>query len=270
MNIELSVIIVNYNGLKFLTDCLNSLKTNLVGISYEIIIIDNDSKDESCDFIKQYFQEVILIESKINHGFGKGNNEAVKQARGKNLLLINNDTIVLDNLKPILDILKDDTSIGVIGINMLNAKKEYLPVAGNFPNARNMLQLIKLLDISPEFKTGKFNKNQYEVDWLGGSFLMLSKETYTQIKGFDEDYFMYVEDVDFCKKISDMGKKRLFLPNYSYIHFIGFNNSKKPLLIKGYKIYIKKHFKGIRLFFTLFALEINKIVKNSRRLLKLD
>ena len=94
MNIELSVIIVNYNGLKFLTDCLNSLKINLIGISHEIIIIDNDSKDESCDFIKQNFPEVILIESKINHGFGKGNNEAVKQSRGENLLLINNDTIV--------------------------------------------------------------------------------------------------------------------------------------------------------------------------------
>lgn len=270
MNIELSVIIVNYNGLKFLTDCLNSLKINLIGISHEIIIIDNDSKDESCDFIKQNFPEVILIESKINHGFGKGNNEAVKQSRGENLLLINNDTIVLDNLKPVLEVLKSDKNIGVIGINMLNAKKEYLPVAGNFPNARNMFQLIKLLDISPEFKTGKFTKNQYEVGWLGGSFLMLSKEIYTAIKGFDEDYFMYVEDVDFCKKIADIGKKRLFLPNYSYIHFIGFNNSKKPLLIKGYQIYISKHMKGFQKTICLLSLKINKTVKNIKTNLKLD
>jgi GT2 family glycosyltransferase len=73
MNIELSVIIVNFNGIKFLSDCLNSLKTNLAGISYEIIILDNNSKDNSCQFIKQNFPEVKLIESKINHGFGKGN-----------------------------------------------------------------------------------------------------------------------------------------------------------------------------------------------------
>lgn len=270
MKIELSVIIVNYNGLRFLTDCLNSLKTSLANIAHEVIILDNNSSDDSCDFIKQNFPEVVLIESKINHGFGKGNNEAVKHSRGENLLLINNDTIVLDDLKPVLDTLKSDKSIGVVGINMLNAKKEYLPVAGNFPNSRNMLQLVKLLDVSPEFKTGNFTKNQYEVGWLGGSFLMLSKETYVKIKGFDEDYFMYVEDVDFCKKIADLGKKRIFMPRVSYIHFIGFNNSKKPLLIKGYKIYISKHMKGFQKMICLLSLNINKIVKNIKTNLKLD
>ncbi len=270
MNIELSVIIVNFNGLKFLSDCLNSLKTNLEGISHEIIILDNNSMDTSCQFIKENFPEVKLIESKINYGFGKGNNEAVKYALGQNLLLINNDTIVLDNLKPVLQILKKDNNIGVVGINMLNAKKEFLPVAGNFPNARNMLQLIKLLNISTEFKTGNFSKNQYEVDWLGGSFLMLSTDTYKEIKGFDEDYFMYVEDVDFCKKIADKGKKRIFLPKYKYIHFIGFNNSKKPFLIKGYQIYIKKHMTGIEKLVCLVFLNINKIVKNIKSNLKLD
>lgn len=270
MNIELSVIIVNFNGLKFLSDCLNALKTNLAGISHEIIILDNNSIDTSCQFIKQNFPEVKLIESKINHGFGKGNNEAVNHALGQNLLLINNDTIVLDKLKPVLEILKKDNNIGVIGINMLNAKKEYLPVAGNFPNARNMFQLKKLLDISSEFKSGNFSKSRYDVGWLGGSFLMLSKETFQKIKGFDEDYFMYVEDVDFCKKIADLGKKRLFLPNYKYIHFIGFNNSKKPLLIKGYQIYINKHMNGIEKLVCLASLNINKIVKNLKSNLKLD
>lgn len=270
MSFELSVIIVNYNGLKFLEDCIHSLKINLKDIVYEIIIIDNNSEDESCNYIKKNYPDVRLIESNINYGFGKGNNEAVKDSKGENILLINNDTIVLDQIKPILDILKTDNSIGAIGINMLNAKKEYLPAVGNFPNARNMLQLVKLLDVSEEFKTGNFTKNQYEVDWLGGSFLMLSKETYTAIKGFDEDYFLYVEDVDFCKKISDIGKKRLFLPNYSYIHFIGFNTSKKPLLIKGYQIYINKHMKGFYKTICLCSLYINWAVKNLKTKLKLD
>lgn len=116
------------------------------------------------------------------------------------LLLINNDTVVLDPISPALEILKFDNSIGVIGINMLNGNREYLPAAGNFPNFNNMFQMKKLLQIGTEFKTGKFTNTQYEVDWLGGSFLLLRKETYELIKGFDEDYFLYVEDVDFPKK----------------------------------------------------------------------
>ncbi|MCW1146900.1 glycosyltransferase family 2 protein [Flavobacterium lacisediminis] len=261
MNIELSVIIVNYNGVKYLKDCLDSLYLKLTNISFEIIILDNNSTDNSCVYIKENFPTVKLVESKINHGFGKGNNEAVKHAKGKYLLLFNNDTILLDNLLPALEFLENDSKIGVIGINMLNGKKEYLQAAGNFPNFKNMFQFQKLLDLGIEFKKGKFTKKYYEVDWLVGSFLMLTKETYLLIKGFDEDYFMYVEDVDLCKKIADVGLKRIFLPNLSYIHYVGFNKKKNPLLVKGYKIYLKKHFKGISVFFISLALTINSFVK---------
>lgn len=262
MEIQLSVIIVNYNGLRFLKDCLDSLIDKLNSISYEIIILDNDSQDNSCSFIKENYPMINLIESKINYGFGKGNNEAVKQAKGKYVLLFNNDTILLDKLEPIISLLENDKSMGVVGINMLNANQEYIPAAGNFPNLRNMFQFQKLLDIGIEFKKGKFSKDYYEVGWLAGSFLFLSKENYIKIKGFDEDYFMYVEDVDFCKKIADVGLKRIFMPNLSYIHFVGFNKKKNPMLVKGYKIYIKKHFKGIALIFIAIALSINSFVKS--------
>ncbi len=261
MNIELSVIIVNYNGLKYLKDCLDSLYKNLEEITFEIIIIDNNSVDASCDYLKTNFPEVKLIESKINYGFGKGNNEAVKTAKGNYVLLINNDTIVLDKIKPVLNFSKSNNDIGVVGVNMLNKNKEYLPAAGNFPNYRNMFQFKKLLDLGPEFKKGKFSKESYKVDWLSGSFLLLSKDTYVKINGFDEDYFMYVEDVDFCKKIANIGLKRVFIPNINYIHFVGFNSKKNPMLVKGYKIYIQKHFKGIRKFFIYSILQINSIVK---------
>lgn len=261
METELSVIIVNYNGAKYFKGCLDSLYQNLAGISAEIIVLDNNSADDSREFVKTNFPEVKLIESKINHGFGKGNNEAVKQAKGKYLLLINNDTIVLDQLLPVLNHLKSDEKIGVVGINMLNGNKEYLPAAGNFPTVSNMFLMKKLLQISEEFIQGKFAESAYEVDWLGGSFLLLPKSIYNQIGGFDEDYFMYVEDVDFSKKIANIGYKRVFLPNYSYIHFIGFTKAKNPMLIKGYEIYIPKHYRGIEKLLVLSALKINKLVK---------
>ncbi|MFY7811729.1 MAG: glycosyltransferase family 2 protein [Flavobacterium sp.] len=261
MNIELSIIIVNYNGLKYLDDCINSLYNNLKGINYEIIIIDNNSQDQSCNFIKNNFPEVVLIESKINYGFGKGNNEAIKISRGEYLLLINNDTILLNNIIEIIELLKSDLSIGVIGINMLNGNKDYLPAAGNFPNFSNMFIMKKMFDLGSEFKKGKFSKETYEVDWLGGSFLLMKKEIYLKINGFDEDYFMYVEDVDLCKKIKNIGLKRLFYPKLNYIHFVGFKKSNNPMLIKGYNIYIRKHFKGLQKTSLLLVLMINFLVK---------
>lgn len=268
MKVELSVIVVNYNGLKYLKECFESLAHKLSGIAYEIIVIDNNSSDGSCAYLRQHFPQVILIESHINFGFGKGNNEAVKHAKGDYLLLINNDTIVLDNLLPVLDFLKSDDTIGTIGINMLNAEKQYIPAAGNFPSIRSMFQFVKLLDLGEEFKTGRFSKESYQVDWLGGSFLMLRKEVYQQIGGFDEDYFMYVEDVDFCKKIADIGLKRIFLPSLGYIHFVGFHQRKNPMLVKGYRIYIRKHFSGLSKAAVSLALTTNSLVKNIKLALK--
>ena len=268
MEIELSVIIVNYNGAKYLKQCLDSLYEKLKGIVFEIIIIDNNSADSSCEYILKNYPQVVLILSKENLGFGKGNNKAVQQANGNYLLLINNDTIVLDALLPVLNYLKSNKKIGLVGINMLNADRNYIPAAGNFPNFSNLFLMKKLLEISKEFKKGEFSKSSYEVDWLGGSFLLLSKSIYQQIEGFDEDYFMYVEDVDFCKKIANIGYKRVFLPNYSYIHFVGFTKAKNPKLIKGYEIYISKHYSGIKKLVVASALKINKFVKKLKSTLE--
>uniref|UniRef100_UPI003752DD78 glycosyltransferase family 2 protein n=1 Tax=Flavobacterium sp. TaxID=239 RepID=UPI003752DD78 len=89
-----------------------------------------------------------------------------------------------------------------------------------------------------------------------------------KINGFDEDYFMYVEDVDFCKKIAKVGLKRVFMTSISYIHFVGFNTNKNPMLVKGYKIYIKKHFSGIQKIVISIILQINSFVKNIKLALK--
>lgn len=270
MDIALSVIIVNYNGVGYLKDCLNSLYEKMTPLAFEIIIIDNNSADNSCQYIKDKYPGVVLIESKINYGFGKGNNEAVKKAKGEYLLLLNNDTILLDNQKPVLDFLKCDSSIGAVGINMVNAKKEYMPPGGKFPNIQNMFRLKNLFDNGVEFETGNFEKESYDIDWLGGSYLMMPKSVYLEVGGFDEDFFMYVEDVDLCKKIADKGYRRVFLPHFSYIHFVGFTTAKNPMLIKGYEIYIAKHFHGMQKTLVAGALQINKWVKKAKTLLKMQ
>jgi len=262
MSVTLSVIIVNYNGLQYLKACLDSLKENLQGISNEVIIVDNDSKDGSTGFIELNYPHVRLIKSNKNLGFGKANNEGAKIATGEYLLLINNDTITLSNILPIINIFKHDPKIGAAGIKMLNGNREYVPSFGLFPNIRNMFEIKRMVtELPPEFLTGDFGKDYYEVDWLGGSFIVMPNKLYNEIGGFDEEFFMYVEDVDICKKIADKGYKRVFLPSYSYIHFVGFTTKRNPMLIKGYKIYIKKHFKGIRRMLLIAALRINESVK---------
>lgn len=232
--------------MRFLDACFNSLYDKLSTLNYEIIVIDNNSTDESCAYIKANHPKVHLIESKINYGFGKGNNEAVKYAKGSTILLLNNDTILLDKIDELVMMLEKDQSIGVIGIKMLDKNKKYLHSNGNFPTFFNMLKYKNILSVNSDLLTGNFSKNKYFVDWISGAFVLIRKNTYNEIKGFDEDYFMYVEDVDFCKKIEEIGLKRMFFTNYSYIHFVGFNTSKNHLLIEGYKIYIKKHTKGIK------------------------
>mgnify|MGYP003668535519 FL=1 len=166
MSPELSVVLVNYNGLNYLKECLDALVLNLKNIDFEIILIDNNSQDDSCAYLKANYPEIILIESMVNLGFGKGNNEAVKRAKGNFLLLINNDTIVLDALLPVLNFLKSDASIGIVGIKMLDGNKNYLASAGNFPNFKNLFQMKKLLEIGPEFKNNTFTKKRYEVEWF--------------------------------------------------------------------------------------------------------
>ena len=267
---ELSIIIVNYNGQLFLKNCFESIKNCLKNVAYEIIIIDNNSSDDSCNFIKENFKNVILIESKINLGFGKGNNEAVKRASGKHLLLLNNDTILLNDLSPILSFINKEKNIGAIGINMLNSNKNYIQAAGNFPNFFNLFWMKLAFNINSDFKTGNFKQDFYNVDWLTGSFLFIPKFVYDEVGGFDEDYFLYVEDVDFSKRIANLGLKRVFLPNYNYIHFVGFTKAKNPMLIKGYEIYISKHFTGLDKLLVTVALRINKLVKNIKKLVKLD
>lgn len=267
MQLDLSILLVNYNGLKYLKDCIESIQNTTKGLSYEIIILDNNSKDGSGDFIKAQYPEIHFIGSTINYGFGKGNNEAFKTAIGRQILLLNNDTILLDQLLPIVNYLKADTSIGAIGINMLDANRTILPATGNFPTIANMFWMKKIQNNS--LQSSRSCTQAYDVDWVTGSFMLIPRKVYAEINGFDEDYFLYVEDVDLCRRIADKKYRCVFMPQYNYIHFVGFSTAKNPLLVRGYEIYIGKHFSGFYKVLISFALSINKFVKKIKNVNKL-
>jgi len=266
MKIELSVIIVNHNGLKYLKNCLDSLYENLQNTTFEIIVIDNNSNDKSCSYIKENYPNVILIESKENLGFGKGNNLGVKNAKGKIILLLNNDTVLLDSIAPAIEILTKNENIGILTVKMLDGNKKYIPSVGKFPSPLKMLKFSFLNEKRLEFISGKFDSNKiYNVDWVSGAFMLIRKKDYDAVRGFDPDYFMYVEDVDLCKRMTDIGKECVFIPSLSYIHFVGFNKTREIFLIKGYQIYANKHFFGFSRAIANGMLAINKAIKKMKK-----
>lgn len=260
-NINMSVVIVNYNGQKYLQECLDSLRHNLSNLTYEIIVVDNDSIDNSCLFIKAEFPEVKLIESKENLGFGKANNLGVKNAKYDTILLLNNDTILQDHLLPAIETLYENAENGIITINMLDSQKNYLTAVGRFPSPFKLIKISLLSDPRDVFKTGDFKAKLYTVDWVSGAFMLIRKSDYDLVNGFDSDYFMYVEDVDLCKRMADIGKKCVFKSNLNYIHFVGFNKSREQFLLKGYEIYADKHFSSFGKFIGKSMISINRNVK---------
>lgn len=260
----LSIIIVNYNGEKFLLNCLSSVQENCKGIAFEIIVVDNNSIDKSVDLIKNNFPEVILIQNHENLGFAKGNNIGVNQSKGDLILLLNNDTILLDPIFPAIELIRNDASIGIVGIKMLDEQNKFVASIGKFPKFYNFIKLKTLqIDLSKIERRISGSQNQYiEVNWISGTFLLTTKEIWTQVKGLDESYFMYVEDVDFNKKVSALKKKSIFLSTLRFIHFGGFDKTRENLLRSSYKTYIRKHKKGIDLIASLLLLNMNLYFKN--------
>lgn len=265
----LSIIIVNYNGKKYLSDCLNSIKKQCKGFDYEIIILDNASSDGSVEFLKKNYSDSInLIESKENMGFARGNNTAAMVANGRYLLLLNNDTILLTN--PLKAIKKfHNPQIGVISMKMLGTNKEYRYSAGNFPTPLRLLKLSQLFKKNDGFKNGSFQTtDSISVNWVEGSFLLTKLELWKELKGLDEDYFMYAEDIDYCRRIQNLSYEVRYLPVDGYIHYGGYGSNRQNMLKKSLNTYVNKHLKGSSKIMAKLALQINFIIKNAKKIFK--
>lgn len=259
-SVELSIIIVNYNGEIYLDDCLQSIDKQCSSLSYEVILVDNASTDNSIALLKKNHPKIHLIESKKNLGFAGGNNLGVKKAKGEVILLLNNDTILTHDFSSVVAEVKKE-EIGAATIQMLDGNKNYVPSFGKFPSPISLLKIANTIDTRPDLVSGKFTQSAYKVDWISGSFLLVKKKDWEAVNGLDEDYFMYVEDVDFCKKIHNLNKEILFYPEYSYIHFVGFNPRRELKLINGYKIYCDKHFSKVNAALGKLCLKINYVYK---------
>lgn len=255
---DLSVIIVNYNVKYFLEQALISLKKACVGLETEYLIVDNASRDGSVDYIRTNFPEVEVIASPSNLGFGKANNIALKKARGKFLLVINPDTVVgEDSIHRIIDFLKDNPQTGVVCPKIIDREGKFDPACRRglptpFTAFSKIIGLSALFPKSRIF--GKYNLTYLdpdepaEVDVLGGAFMLLRREVYEQVGGFDEEFFMYGEDVDWSYRIQLAGWKLQYFPQAQIIHYGGesalrSDTNTRAAFYDAMNIFVKKHFK---------------------------
>ena len=232
---KLSIIIVSYNTKELLQKCLDSLvssyshefNTKL----YEIIVVDNNSIDDSAAFIQSKFPQVILIQNKTNQGFSKANNAGVKKSKGTYVLFLNPDTEVNKNtLLYMLDFMEKNPNVGVLTCQVLlpDGKLDDASHRG-FPTPwRALCHFSGLGKLFPHsllfdgYHLGYKNMNvAHEIDACAGAFLLIRRDAGEKVRWFDEDYFWYGEDLDLCFKVKKEGWKIMYVPDVSILHHKG-------------------------------------------------
>lgn len=258
-----SIVIVNYNGKRFLYDCVTSIERN-VTLPFEIILVDNNSQDGSVAFARKNFPQVTLIENHRNLGFAKGNNLGVQHAQGTFILFLNNDTVLNTDLLQAIKILEKDLSVGIVGAKMIGRNNEYRLSAGHFPEPVRLISFSSLYDTSGWLAVGDFSGFQDDfvrVDWVEGSFQLLRKSTWERVGGMDENYFLYVEDVDFCRSVKELGYSTVYCPRVIYKHFGGYGQVRMTLLVKGLRQYHSKFSTKIKCLLANLVLDAGLVAR---------
>ena len=256
-DIKISIIIVNYNVRDFIIHALQSMQRALISISHEIFVVDNASVDGSGELIRRHFPQVILIENEKNLGFAAANNVALKRARGEYILLINPDTIVQeDTFTSLLEFMENTPDAGAATCKIINPDGTFsVDCRHSIPTPMTAFwKLIGFSRLFPRSKTfGRYNltfldiNKTYTVDAISGSFMLIRRQTFTQVGFLDEDFFMYCEDIDYCYRINKKGWKIYYVPESSIIHYKGESTKKKKLdyvinFNRSLYIFYKKHF----------------------------
>lgn len=260
---QLSVIILNYNVRYFLELCVLSVQNAIQNLDAEIIVIDNNSQDDSCEMMKKRFPNVKLIENKENSGFPKGNNIGVAQAQGDYICILNPDTVVAeDTFTKVLAFAKEQKDLGIVGVKLIDGTGNFLPECkrGTPTPLVAFTKITGLYKIFPK-TFGKYyaqhlSENETgKVEILVGAFMLMKRELYTEIGGFDENCFMYSDDIDLSYMALQKGKSNYYFHETTVIHYKGESTVKDGTYMKRFReamnFFYKKHFK-VSLLFSVF------------------
>lgn len=279
---QLSVIILNYNVRYFLEQCVLSVQKALENIDGEIIVIDNNSSDDSCNMMKSLFPNIKLIENKENLGFPKGNNIAVAQAKGDYLCILNPDTVVAENtFEKILAFAKSKTDLGIIGCKLIDGTGNFLPeskrgIPTPWVAFTKIFGLYKVSTIFGKYYAQHLTENQSgKVEILVGAFMILKRQLYNEIGGFDENCFMYSDDIDLSYMALKKGKSNYYFHETTVIHYKGESTVRDGKYMKRFQeamnFFYKKHFRKsfvFDLFMKIGVVLFSFIKKNQTKIIK--
>jgi N-acetylglucosaminyl-diphospho-decaprenol L-rhamnosyltransferase len=222
-----SSIIVTYNSADVICECLQALVQIAETTSLEIIVVDNASTDETTEIVSQEFPSVKLVETGENLGYGGGNNRGANVSTGDYIAIVNPDLIIdADPLNKMVDYLANNTDVGVVGPKTLSGDGS-IAISANPPYTarRSVAKYLGLERLFPQWVYGDYydrlqaSELPFEADWLGGACLVFPRETYQQLNGFDEDFFLFVEDVDICERAWRLGWKVIYMPMATVKHY---------------------------------------------------
>lgn len=269
--LQLSIIIVNYNVRYFLEQALWAVQLAAKGISHEICLVDNDSKDDSLSMVRERFPNVKIIANTHNPGFSIANNQAIRQAQGAHILLLNPDTVVReDTFHKCLAFMEQHPTAGALGVRMLDGAGQFLPESKRgFPTP--FVAFCKTFGLSKLFpKSSLFNryhlgflseKENHPVEVLAGAFMWMRKDVLDKVGLLDESFFMYGEDIDLSYRIVQAGYQNYYLAETEIIHYKGESTKKGSLnyvrvFYQAMIIFAKKHFQGEQARLFVFFLQL--------------
>jgi len=266
---DISIIIVNYNSANYTVNVIDSIYKFTVGLSFEIIVVDNHSKSDDILFLENHLLKAKfkLIKSEQNLGFGGGNHLGYLEAKGRHLAFVNNDAELTENaLLQLLDYSQSQPNVGCLGLKQVNEKGEHFKYS-----FRQFIDLnYHLFDQKKPVKyySKLYNSDlsdPFTVDLVSGAFMFFKTEAYESAGGFDSRIFLFYEEMDICLRLKKKGYETQFYPKASFIHYMGKSSSNVALnreFTVSYLYVIKKNYTTFYYQFLRFVLIIKYGVKS--------
>lgn len=277
---KISVVIVSYNTKKLLKDCLDSLYDKVQNVEFEIIVVDNASSDDSPQMVKKFFPKVILVESPNNLGFAAGNNLGLRKTKGEYILLLNSDTIMVENsLIKMVNFMEQNSKIGIASCKLVDIDGKVQPSGGFFPSLGRVFAWMLFLDDlpfvgslihpfhphNPDFYTkDKWYDQLHFQDWVTGAFFLVRQKVFRDIGVLDENFFMYVEEMEFCYRAKKAGWGIAYTPETKVIHLGAQSGSNKGAVLgeyKGLRYFFAKHRSSIEMPFLRILLKVGAALR---------
>lgn len=256
--IDLSIIIVNFRTYELTLNAIRSLERSESHYCYEVILVDNDSQDGIAEYVRETHSSVTIIENNENTGFAKANNQGIRIANGRYVLLLNSDTVVQpDTLEVMVSFMDSHPQVGASGCKVVlpNGKLDkacrrgFPTPSASFYYAFGVSKLFPKVPRFNQYQLGYLDPDEcYPIDCLVGAFMLVRREAIDQVGMLDEEFFMYGEDIDWCYRIKQAGWEIYYYPKTYITHYKGASSRRKPFKIvyefhRAMWLFHRKHYK---------------------------